>query len=153
MDSQSQALSGTSLETVRLCNCCQEFKPLSEFYARSPSKLFAQCKLCYRERQGSKNSMDKSDHLYVMTCSVLPGVFKVGRSIDVEARAKELQASQPYYVNVVASFPHQGPIEGGVHADLAYCRVIAPGREWFETPLEDIMQAIGRRIELSQASS
>jgi hypothetical protein len=133
-------------DTLRVCSCCQELKPPSDYYARSSSRLFAQCKPCYRERQGSSSAADKNDFLYVMGCSILPGVYKVGRSVDVEARAKELQASQPYYVSVLASFPGKGPVEGAVHADLAYCRVFAPGREWFEAPLEDIMLAIGRRI-------
>jgi hypothetical protein len=121
---------------------------LSDYYpkARNSSRLFAQCKTCFRERQGSKPAPEKRDALYVMSCSVLEGVYKVGRSMDVEARAREMQASQPYYVTVVATFPEQGCIEAAVHSDLACFRVLAPGREWFELPLQDILTAIARRM-------
>ena len=132
---------------LRFCSCCREAKPPCEYYPkkRGSPHLKTQCKTCFVARRGL-TPVEKSDALYVMGCSVLPGAFKVGRSANVEARAKELQTSQPYYVSVLATFPHQGAMESAVHADLAYCRVIAPGREWFEAPLADILHTIGLRI-------
>ena len=130
-------------ETVRLCSCCQEFLPHSDYYAFSDGRLRTQCKGCYKARQGTKSEPSETpDALYVMSCSILPGVLKIGRSADPEARRKEMQASQPYFAELVATFPRKGHIEGLVHTTLSAYRHEAPGREWFEVTTHKALDAI-----------
>ena len=76
------------------------------------------------------------DDLYIMQNSRIPGEFKIGRSKDVRARQKDLQASQNSHMIVHAIFPGSGHLEKRVHDILTACRVQGvPGQEWFTTTL------------------
>ena len=89
------------------------------------------------------------DDLYIMQNSRIPGEFKIGRSRDVCARQRDLQASQNYRMIVHAVFPEAGHLERRVHDILADCRVQgAPGTEWFKTTLS----AAGAAVMLAKES-
>ena len=138
---------GLTEDTLRFCSCCAEPKPLAAFYTRTCGGPFSQCKSCYRDRQGTKQAPEKKDSLYILGCSMMPGILKVGRSADPQARAKEIQASQPYFAQLVAVFPQKGHIEAVVHARLAKRRVEAPGREWFHAPLSEVLQIVSEHLD------
>ena len=53
---------------------------------------------------------------------------KIGRSFDVERRAREVSASCPFPVEVVAVFPGRGGQEGVLHKQFAEQRMHG---EWF----------------------
>ena len=87
--------------------------------------------------------------LYIMQNSRIPGEFKIGRSRDVRARQRDLQASQNYRMIVHAVYPEAGHLEGRVHDILAHCRVQGtPGTEWFKTTLS----AAGAAVMLAKES-
>ena len=89
------------------------------------------------------------DDLYIMQNSRIPGEFKIGRSRDVRARQRDLQASQNYRMIVHAVYPEVGHLERRVHDILADCRVQgAPGTEWFKTTLS----AAGAAVMLAKES-
>ena len=89
------------------------------------------------------------DDLYIMQNSRIPGEFKIGRSRDVRARQRDLQASQNYRMIVHAVYPEAGHLERRVHDILADCRVQgAPGTEWFKTTLS----AAGAAVMLAKES-
>ena len=82
-------------------------------------------------------------HLYVMQNSRLPEL-KIGRSSNVDARRRSLQASQNFVIHVLAIFPHAGHLEPVLHKFLSHCRVSedVAGREWFRCSLETVLGAI-----------
>jgi len=83
------------------------------------------------------------DDLYVLSCSRLPGVFKVGRSTNVRQRCALLQRSQPFFLIPVLVFAGEGFLERAVHGHLAPERLKdCPGTEWFETSLARVREAI-----------
>ena len=90
--------------------------------------------------------MVKAEDLYIMRNSLLPGVYKVGRSSDVQKRALTLQASQPFRIIIVAVFPGAAFLEKAIHAALRHYRVKGPGVEWFRCPLDVVLHHIGQRL-------
>ena len=86
--------------------------------------------------------------LYVMQNSRIAGELKIGRSQDVEAHRRSLQASQNLKMLVLAVFPGAGHIETSVHNILNYCRVTeeAAGREWFACSPQTAFAAIGKAL-------
>jgi hypothetical protein len=80
--------------------------------------------------------------LYIFSNSLLPGILKIGRSKDVERRRAEMQRSQPFYINLVATFPGKGHLEASIHATLRASLVDGPGREWFRVSESDVIHAI-----------
>jgi hypothetical protein len=80
--------------------------------------------------------------LYIFSNSLLPGILKIGRSKDVERRRAEMQRSQPFHINTVATFPGKGHLEGIIHATLQASLVDGPGREWFRVSESDAIHAI-----------
>ena len=87
------------------------------------------------------------DDLYVFGNSRLPGIYKCGRSKDVEKRRKELQQSQPFHIITHAVFAKAGGVEYRVHQALAEFRVDGAGREWFQVSLERILTEIGKCLD------
>jgi hypothetical protein len=80
--------------------------------------------------------------LYIFSNSLLPGILKIGRSKDVERRRAEMQRSQPFHVNTVATFPGKGHLEGVIHAAFHASLVDGPGREWFRVSASDVIHTI-----------
>jgi hypothetical protein len=80
--------------------------------------------------------------LYIFSNSLLPGILKIGRSKDVERRRAEMQRSQPFYINTVATFPGKGHLEASIHATFQASLVDGPGREWFRVSESDAIHAI-----------
>ena len=85
-------------------------------------------------------------HLYCMTRSDAPGIFKVGRSDDPKTRAAGLQGGHTFYMNVEATFWDKGDREKEVHGQLEMYREAGPGKEWFRTELDVVFAAIARSI-------
>ena len=74
--------------------------------------------------------------------------LKVGRSGNIPQRAMQLSASMPFNINVLATFPDAWEVEDSVHALLAPSRNPAGrGREWFHTPLPNILHAVASALQ------
>jgi hypothetical protein len=83
--------------------------------------------------------------LYVASRSDRSDILKIGRSSNPEARCERLQASQVFYVGLVATFPGAGDLEPVVHEILAGRRVLGgPGREWFYVTTDEALAAVGQ---------
>jgi hypothetical protein len=80
--------------------------------------------------------------LYIFSNSLLPGILKIGRTNDVERRRVEMQRSQPFHVNTVATFPGKGHLRGVIHTALHANIVDGPGREWFRVSESDVIHTI-----------
>ena len=79
--------------------------------------------------------------LYIATTSHRGDIVKVGRNDDPDARCRQLQASQPSYVQPAATLPFCGK-EGAVHQRLRCSRVNdGPGRERFGVTVAEAPQA------------
>ena len=124
----------------------------------SAKKRIVQCQACHRIMKVCTDVevASDADHLYVMSASnnLLPGLVKIGRSKNPVQRALDLQESQPYHIRLHALFWSQGHREKDVHAQLASFQVRdAPGREWFELPVQHACQSISRVLFSSQPKS
>ena len=94
------------------------------------------------------------EHLYIMSFSTDPegllSGLKVGRSGNIAKRAHDLDDSMPFHMLVLATFLGKGHLEKRVHALLADCRNgNGRGREWFHSPLVNILQAVVRAMQVS----
>jgi hypothetical protein len=70
-------------------------------------------------------------------------IVKIGRSRDPEKRRRELEGSHAFRIELVATFPGRGSLEGKVHDALAPHRnQVGVGREWFNVTVEDAVLAI-----------
>ena len=91
--------------------------------------------------------MAKAEDLYIMRNTLLPGVYKVGRSSDVQKRALSLQASQPFRIVIVAVFPGAAFLEKAIHAALRQYKIKGgAGVEWFRCDLDTILHHVGQRL-------
>ena len=91
--------------------------------------------------------MAKAEDLYILRNTLLSGLYKVGRSSDVQKRALALQASQPFRIVIVAVFPGFGFVEKAIHAALKQYKVKGgAGIEWFRCPLDVVMHHIAQRL-------
>jgi hypothetical protein len=85
----------------------------------------------------------RAETLYVMQYSFRRDIVKIGRSHDPEKRRLELARGQAYTMELVATFPGRGNLEGKVHEMLAPHRnQDGAGREWFNVTVEDAVLAI-----------
>ena len=101
--------------------------------------------------KGIEPTTPESD-LYIMALSTDPtGNFhglKVGRSGNIPQRAMNLSASMPFNIVVLATFPGAGGVEDIVHSMLAPSRnTTGRGREWFNTPLPNILHAVACALQ------
>jgi hypothetical protein len=148
---------------TRRCARCYEELAADCFYGAA-----GYCKGCMREYQreqyakrkrqdpaDSESDSEPSDpvpsvgpsapyaqDLYIFSNSLLPGILKIGRSKDVERRRAEMQRSQPFHINTVATFPGKGHLEASIHATLHASLVNGPGREWFRVSESDAIHTI-----------
>ena len=94
------------------------------------------------------------DDLYIMAIDSDPlGLYglKIGRSQDVKARARSMEVSMPFHLNVLGVFTGYGHLEGRVH------ELLEPrhnrdgrGREWFRVSLAEAVSAISVVLGLAQ---
>jgi hypothetical protein len=92
-----------------------------------------------RKRKG----VAAADTLYVMQYSFRRDIVKVGRSDNPEKRRRQLEGGQAFHVEILATFPGQGALEGQVHEALAAHRnEEGAGREWFNLSAAQAIAAI-----------
>ena len=166
MSSGASSNTTTNGTSEKNCKACGHMLPLTSFspHLSSADRHHAKCKVCRarEKREGREvGSLDtppakrqqleapaRGEHLYVMAFSTDPeghmNGFKIGRSNDVARRALELAVQMPYHMLVLANFMGQGHLEDAVHSMLAPLRNAGGrGREWFYSPLPDILHAVG----------
>lgn len=68
--------------------------------------------------------------------------IKVGRALNPRRRIKELQACQPFFLELIAAWPNAGHLELEAHRLLEPFRVQGPSREWYNLNAEDARQLI-----------
>ena len=88
------------------------------------------------------------DHLYILASEALPGMCKVGRSHDPQARAPELCQAMPFHLHLWCVFWRRGKEEAVAHDALkSYPLKDGPGTEWFRLAPQDaegiVADAIG----------
>ena len=161
----------SSSEPEKECLGCGNKRSLTEFSQRLGG-LRPRCKQCCNEEQReryhkSRNEaepvddsepnpkrlkQDPGSDLYIMALSTDPtGTvhgLKVGRSGNIPQRAMNLSTSMPFNILVLATFPGAGEAEDNVHSLLAPSRNPAGrGREWFHTPLPNILHAVACALQ------
>ena len=73
---------------------------------------------------------------------------KIGRSNNVGKRKRSLEASQNFFVNIVATFPGAGHLEQEVHSRLASKRSNkGPGKEWFNLTATRAIDAVNKVLQ------
>lgn len=93
----------------------------------------------------------RGDDLYIMQNPRIPDEKKVGRSINVEARAKQLSQSQNFRLQILKVYPCQGCLEATVHKRLKPRKVTeGDGQEWFKVDLDTLDMIVQGAIAESQ---
>jgi len=163
------SLSGSSSEGSKACSKCAKMLPISCYHIDPQNKdgHKSNCKECrneymrgvYRRRAAApEDTTDAEDpeppkrlcrpsNLYIMCLSTDPEGqqhgLKIGRSCNIEERARDLAASLPFDMVVLATVPGAGHIETALHAHLAARRnTEANAREWFRISLTEALIAI-----------
>lgn len=54
---------------MKMCNCCGQMKPVTEFYRKSNSRLYSMCKPCTRERVKHNSRLRNRKKAYVKSAS------------------------------------------------------------------------------------
>ena len=94
--------------------------------------------------------------LYIMTIDEIPGVYKVGRTSDIQKRRQELNKGHFFRVTIVAEYPDCGHFELSIQDRLYPYLIKREGngtREWFKTTIEHIRDTIQFVINSNSASS
>ncbi len=87
--------------------------------------------------------MSKRDTLYVMRNTRIPNEFKIGRSQDTLRRKNDLERSQNFSIEILATLPGAGRYETAIRRALAHNAVSnVPGREWVHGPLCYILTVV-----------
>ena len=155
--------------TSRICKHCEAELSPENFYDSYKSL----CKKCVtaevsnkrRKRATTPDEEDielgvseilepeNKDDLYVMKNDRLPE-YKVGRSHDPAARAKDLSTCQNFRMEILHVFKGQGHLESICHQRLK-ARKFTEGRgnEWFNLDLQTIETIIKGVIAESQLSA
>jgi len=159
----------------KACNGCDRMLPLSSYsqHASCRDGLASRCKECkarhnreqYKRRIEALDALEDQEEqeeppakrpcpsdLYIMSLSFDPAGLrhglKIGRSSRVEERARDLTASLPFEMVVLATFPGAGHLEEAVHAHLAPKRnEDSTAREWFRVSLSEAVLAIVVQIK------
>ena len=130
--------------TLKQCNSikgCGQSLPLDAFWKCPRGKYGRQsnCIQCLR----SQSEHLEETCLYIMSCSRIPGEYKIGRSSNPHERAQELQRGHNFEMIIHAIFPNLGHRELDIHMALRHCRVHSgPSREYFKACLIDILNVI-----------
>ena len=155
--------------SAKPCKRCCRMLPLNSYYAHPRSKdgRSGKCKECcsesYHENKRRPPPEEPDDteeqeelppkricrpsNLYIMCLSTDPGGLihglKIGRSCNIEERARDLASSLPFDMVVLATIPGAGHIEMAVHAHLAARRnTDSNARDWFRVSLTEALIAI-----------
>jgi len=160
------SLSGSSSEGSKACKKCARMLPIGSYYAQPRTKdgHSGKCKECcseyYHENKRRPTPDDTTDaeeeepkricrpsNLYIMCLSTDPEGqqhgLKIGRSCNIEERARDLASSLPFDMVVLATIPSAGHLETAVHAHLAARRnTDSNAREWFRVSLTEALIAI-----------
>ena len=149
------------------CSRCEDQVPLEMFSRLTASRdgRQAYCRACYQDykaqrRAGATSTVggpevspedEEEDEpepqggsdLYVFANSLIPGILKVGRSIDPAKRGRQLEAGHPFRIVVRAVCSGLGHLEPDVHRllDSKRCRG-GSGREWFTASFSEVMHAL-----------
>jgi hypothetical protein len=84
-----------------------------------------------------------ADDLYVMRYSHRHDVVKIGRSSDPEKHRRELEDDHAFRVQLVATFPGRGFLEGRLRFVLASRRnQDGECRDWYNLTVEDALLSI-----------
>ena len=155
---------GTTTVSHKRCSTCREELESDQFarYAGSVDGLDTACKQCKRAGIRARQLCDggrisKEHTLYVLRNTLLPTFVKIGRSSNVNLRARQLSDSQPFEIEICYEYPGYGFLEQLVHDkvrswQVANCR----SREWFTLQPEQANGIIGGVIaewELTHPSS
>ena len=134
----------------KLCKACNTMLPLLEFYSNACTNDGKQsyCKCCTRKYKDQNSNSVRTTDLYVMSYSFDPSGgllgFKVGKALDAKTRARQLSACHNFDMVVHAIFPNMGQHESEIHDKLRqYKNKLGHGNEWFQLPLEALLQTIG----------
>jgi len=160
------SLSGSSSEGSKACRKCARMLPIGSYYTQQTSRDGHRhmCKECFieevrdRRRPTPDDTTDAEEeeppkricrpsNLYIMCLSTDPGGLihglKIGRSCNIEERARDLAASLPFDMVVLATIPSAGHLEMAAHAHLAARRnTDSNAREWFRISLTEALIAI-----------
>lgn len=83
------------------------------------------------------------DHLYVMQYSFDPTTVKIGRSFDVEARRRGMEAGHNFRMIVVQVYRRCGNLERKLHQKLKKRRsLLGAGKEWFTLNAHEAVRII-----------
>ncbi len=121
--------------------------------AAAPAKRkMKQCLHCFAAIS-ARNDVAKElpgsglDHLYILASPALPGICKVGRGHDPQARASELCEGMPFFLLLWNVFWGRGKEETVAHQALNSYRIReVPGVEWFRLRPEDACTIVARAI-------
>ena len=148
------------------CARCEHQVPL-EMFSRHPASrdgLQSYCRSCHQdydarrratllsaeggpevspEDEEEESEPQGGSDLYVLANSLVPGLLKIGRSVDTTRRAKQLEAGHPFKIITRAVCNGLGHLEPEVHRLLDAKRYRGgAGREWFAASFPDVMHAI-----------
>ena len=160
-------ISNSSDEGSKACRKCCKMLPLSSYYVHPRDGHISRCRECHRddvreyrrraaapedtsedaEEQEPPKRLCRPSNLYIMCLSTDPGGLihglKIGRSCNIEERARDLAASLPFDMVVLATIPSAGHLETAVHSHLATRRnTDSNAREWFRISLTEALIAI-----------
>jgi hypothetical protein len=123
---------GRRQRQTQVCTAEQAQETLALLGGRSAAEFRATGTATERKRAA------KQDDLYVMKYSIDDTAVKIGRSDNVHKRRRHLEASQNFFVEVVAIFPGKGSLEAAVHHQLQnYQSKKGAGKEWFNISAAD----------------
>ena len=93
-----------------------------------------------------------ADSLCIMQYSTNRSAVKIGRSQDVNKRKHSLEAGHNFYIEVAATFPEKGHMEGVSHKRLEAKRSkIGAGVEWFDVSVVEALKCITEVLLESEA--
>ncbi len=125
---------------------------MSGVAAASSDRKMKQCPHCFAAIS-TQNDVAKElpgsglDRLYILTSPALPGICKVGRSHDPQARASELCEGMPFFLHLWNVFWGRGKEETVAHQALNSYRIReVPGVEWFRLRPDDACAIVARAI-------
>ena len=146
------SLSGSSSEGSKACRLCHKMLPIGCYHANPSSRdghrnICKECRQEHRRDVKRHKCICRPSNLYIMCLSTDPGGLihglKIGRSCNIEERARDLAASLPFDMVVLATIPSAGHLEMAVHSHLATRRnTDSNAREWFRISLTEALIAI-----------
>jgi hypothetical protein len=92
-----------------------------------------------------------TDDLYIMRYSFSRDFVKIGRSRDPERLRQDLGIGHAFRVQLVATFPGRGYLEGRLHRELAPHRNMdGVGHDWFNISVGYALHRIAELVHMDQ---